>query len=244
LDNMDKTIDYYMGLPYTIEMVPGLESGWVVSIRELSGCISQGDSPQNAVDMIREAMCGWLEIALEDGLPIPEPRELEEYSGRFVVRVPRWLHRELARTSGQEGVSLNQFVSTALARAVGEYTPPPARPTARQSASTETTARLDAVRTASAALIAALKLERGEDARTMQLAEDIRRHLEPDPSGAAVPDARQRAVTPRRDRSQKGSLKSGVPASGSQYVISPQAGTVCLADGDAVDPPMGAASHG
>jgi antitoxin HicB len=138
---MDKTIDYYMGLPYTIEMVPGLESGWVVSVRELPGCISQGDSPQNAVDMIREAMCGWLEIALEDGLSIPEPRELEQYSGKFVVRVPRWLHRELVRTTDQEGVSLNQFVSTALARAVGEHSASVERAVTQASAASVTAAR-------------------------------------------------------------------------------------------------------
>jgi predicted HicB family RNase H-like nuclease len=33
--------------------------------------------------------------------------------------VPRSLHRDLARAAKQEGVSLNQFVNVALARAVG-----------------------------------------------------------------------------------------------------------------------------
>ena len=50
--------------------------------------------------MIRDAMRGWLEVALEDGIPVPEPRPLEAYSGKFVARVPRSLHRDLVRGRG------------------------------------------------------------------------------------------------------------------------------------------------
>jgi hypothetical protein len=40
-------------------------------------------------------------------------------SGRFVVRIPRGLHAELARQARDEGVSLNQYVATLLAGAAG-----------------------------------------------------------------------------------------------------------------------------
>lgn len=226
---MDKAIDYYMGLPYTIEMVPGLESGWVVSVRELPGCISQGDSPQNAVDMIREAMCGWLEIALEDGVPIPEPRELEEYSGKFVVRVPRWLHRELARTSGQEGVSLNQLVSTALARAVGERAALAAQPPAGVAAAI----KLEAVRSALAALTTSLR--QGDAMEATRLAGEMSLLLQADLPGGRPPAGRQQAAA-RRNRVQKGGPKSDMPLAGSPYIISRQPGALCLADGDAGQP--------
>ena len=48
----------------------------------------------------------------------PLPPE-EDYSGKFVVRVPRSLHRDLVETAEQEGVSLNQYINVVLARAVG-----------------------------------------------------------------------------------------------------------------------------
>jgi hypothetical protein len=51
-------------------------------------------------------------------MPIPEPRPEEEYSGKFVVRVPRSLHRELVETAEREGVSLNQYINVALAGVV------------------------------------------------------------------------------------------------------------------------------
>jgi antitoxin HicB len=120
---MEKTVEYYLSLPYTIELIVEPTGGWFVAVKELPGCMSEGDTPEEAVEMIRDAMRGWIEISLEDGNPIPEPRGLEDYSGKFVVRVPRSLHRELVERAAQEGVSLNQYVNVALAQAVGRSRP-------------------------------------------------------------------------------------------------------------------------
>jgi hypothetical protein len=65
-------------------------------------------------------MCAWLEVALEDGDSIPEPRPDEAYSGKFVVRVPKSLRRQLVENAEQEEVSLNQFINFALATSVSE----------------------------------------------------------------------------------------------------------------------------
>lgn len=118
---MEKTIDYYMNLPYTIELQRDAEEGWFVRVRELRGCMSQGDTAEEAIAMIREAMQLWLEVALEDNVPIPEPRPDEDYSGKFVVRVPRSLHRELVEEAAQQGTSLNQYINVTLARSVGRF---------------------------------------------------------------------------------------------------------------------------
>jgi antitoxin HicB len=114
-----------MRLPYTIELrnVPQ-DEGWFVRVKELEGCMSQGDTAEEAIEMIQEAMELWLEVALEEGIPIPEPRPDDDYSGKFVVRVPRSLHRDLVKTAEQEGVSLNQYINVALARAVGRPVAP------------------------------------------------------------------------------------------------------------------------
>ena len=115
----DFSAEYYLSLPYTIELKREAEGGWFVSVRELPGCMSAGDTPEDAAAMIRDAMAGWIEVALEDGQAIPEPRPLEEYSGKFVVRVPSSLHQDLVEMAEREGVSLNQYCNVALARAVG-----------------------------------------------------------------------------------------------------------------------------
>jgi antitoxin HicB len=117
---MAKSTEYYTNLPYTIEMRPSTGEGWFVRIRELSGCMSQGDTAEEAARNIREAMQLWIEAALEDGYPIPEPRPEEEFSGKFLVRVPRSLHRELAERAQQEGVSLNQLITSLIPRALAQ----------------------------------------------------------------------------------------------------------------------------
>ncbi|TDT16637.1 putative HicB family RNase H-like nuclease [Ilumatobacter fluminis] len=50
-----------------------------------------------------------------NGEPIPEPIADRRYSGKFNVRVPESLHRELALAAAEQGVSLNRLVSDRLA---------------------------------------------------------------------------------------------------------------------------------
>ena len=116
------TVDYYLNLPYTIEVVRDNDSeypGWVATVAELSGCMTQADTFEELGEMIDEAMHLWLEAALEDGIEIPEPRLEDDYSGKFVVRVPTSLHRTLAVQSEREGVSLNSYINVALASYTG-----------------------------------------------------------------------------------------------------------------------------
>lgn len=118
-----KDLNYYLSLPYTILLARDDEATWFARVLELPGCMTEGDNIAEAAEMIQDAMTGWLEVALEDGATIPEPRSNEDYSGKFVVRVPKSLHHDLALAAEREGASLNQFINTALARAVGRAEP-------------------------------------------------------------------------------------------------------------------------
>lgn len=128
-----RTLDEYLKLPYHIEIIRDEDEenpGWVARVIELPGCITQGDTFEELGEMIEDAMRGWIGVALEDGIPVPEPAPDEDYSGKFVVRLPRSLHRQLAETAEREGVSLNQFVNVALARAIERSSPSVAYPVA------------------------------------------------------------------------------------------------------------------
>lgn len=118
-----RSVDEYLDLPYTIEVLrddSDGQVGFVARVVELPGCITQADSYAELEEMIKDAMRGWIEVAVEDGQSIPEPQALETYSGRFVVRLPRSLHRRLAERAEREGVSLNALVGVALAQFVGQ----------------------------------------------------------------------------------------------------------------------------
>ncbi len=114
-----KDLGYYLNLPYTFEVVREDETTWFAQVRELPGCMTEGDSPADAMAMLQDALATWLEAALESAMVIPEPRPEEEYSGKFNVRMSRSLHRDLVQAAAREDVSLNQYVVTELARAVG-----------------------------------------------------------------------------------------------------------------------------
>jgi antitoxin HicB len=106
-----------MALPYTRELLPNEDGTWFARIVEFPGCMTEGDTQSAALEMLDEAMADWLTAKLEDGDPIPAPLAPEAFSGKFVVRASRSLHRDLARNAEREGVSLNQYVVTKLARA-------------------------------------------------------------------------------------------------------------------------------
>ncbi len=69
--------------------------------------------------MIEDAKRAWIEAALEEGIPVPPPRQTPDASGKFLVRMPRSLHRQVGEAAERDGVSLNAWVNVVLARAVG-----------------------------------------------------------------------------------------------------------------------------
>lgn len=111
----------YMKMPYT-RLVQEIndESGhyFYGRILELDGCQSTGDTLEELYENLNEAMEGYLEVKLENNLPIPLPDVLSNYSGKFVVRLPKTLHQRLVIEAEQEGVSLNQWALYKLASTI------------------------------------------------------------------------------------------------------------------------------
>jgi antitoxin HicB len=115
-----KNLDYYLSLPYGITLRKDDESDWVARVQELPGCTAHGETQAKALERLEEVKTAWIEDAIEAGDAIPEPNVEEELpSGKWLQRVPRSLHKSLTDTAKREGVSLNQFVTTLLAEAVG-----------------------------------------------------------------------------------------------------------------------------
>jgi antitoxin HicB len=106
-----------LALPYTRELVPEGDGTWYARVVELPGCMTVGDTRADALASLDDAMATWIESRLEDSEPVPEPAA--DFSGRFVVRVPKTLHRDLVKAASRNDISLNQFIATTLAQAVG-----------------------------------------------------------------------------------------------------------------------------
>ena len=56
---------------YTVIVEKGRESGYIAYAPALKGCVSQGETREQAMKNIKEAMEVYVEALLEDGLPVP-----------------------------------------------------------------------------------------------------------------------------------------------------------------------------
>lgn len=124
-----KTINDYLKLPYKFILQQETDGSYFISVKELPGCMSAGASPDEACEMIKDAMKDWIEECQKRGIPIPEPEsDDKKYSGRFITRVSPSLHKALAGLAQEQEISLNLLVNEILARAIGRqdgYSPEP-----------------------------------------------------------------------------------------------------------------------
>lgn len=81
------------------------------------GVVGYGSTQSEAIEDLLDAAPGFLEALIETGqeLPAPTPpREWDEFSGKFNVRVTKLLHAQLVRLAEAQSVSLNSLVQTIL----------------------------------------------------------------------------------------------------------------------------------
>lgn len=114
---MNKRLEYYLSLPYCLELIPDTEEGgFTARYPDLPGCITCSETMEGAVANAVDAKRAWIEAALEQGINIYDPADTSEYSGQFRLRMPKSLHRDLAVHAKQEGVSMNQYCLYLLAK--------------------------------------------------------------------------------------------------------------------------------
>ena len=114
-------IDY----PFTIHRLSTEEGGgYLAESLDLSGCMADGETVEDAIHNLEDAMISWIRTAQELGYTIPEPSNNSKFSGKWVIRTPRTLHRKLVEHSKKEGVSLNTLVVSLLSEGLGSKNHP------------------------------------------------------------------------------------------------------------------------
>ena len=124
-----RKLDY----PFTIHPLPAEEGGgYLIEFPDLPGCISDGDTPEEALANGRDALQSYLLTAKEFGDPVPTPGI--SASGQWRQRAPRSLHTRLAAQARREGVSLNTLALSMLAEGLGRraHKAPASRPASRK----------------------------------------------------------------------------------------------------------------
>lgn len=112
-------MENYKFTVYPIETSEGIE--WGVSFPDVPEVVGGGFTPQEAISEAQANLVIYFEYLKQQGEPIPYPKsnDLDNYSGKFLVRMAKSLHRKLDEMSKQEGISLNALVTGFLSEAVG-----------------------------------------------------------------------------------------------------------------------------
>lgn len=100
-------------------------SGFLITWPDLPGCMADGATEEEAIENGRDAFLCWMSATADMGDSIPTPKfktvaaDIAESSGKFVQRVPKSIHAQLAARAKQEGVSLNTLVLSFIANGLG-----------------------------------------------------------------------------------------------------------------------------
>ena len=113
---MSKLTDY----PFEVRPLSSEEGGgYLVSFLDFAECISDGETVADAIANGRDALKATVAALRAKKLPVPAPNSGGVASGKFVARVPKTVHAQLATRARAEGVSLNALVLTFIAQGLG-----------------------------------------------------------------------------------------------------------------------------
>ncbi len=127
----------YLAIFYPYE----LGAGYTVEFPDLPGCITQGSTLEEALEMAEDAASGWILSAIEDGEDVPSPSnnfdlkdfenavfinrvllDMEEYAKKYgekatkkTLSIPRWINTLAER----KNVNFSQVLQNALKKELG-----------------------------------------------------------------------------------------------------------------------------
>ena len=95
--------------------------GYLITFPDLPGCMSDGETIEEAMINGRDAFSAWMSARIHLGKPIPKPTRHGESADpvRLMQRLPRSLHANLVARAKAEGTSLNTLVTMLLAEGLG-----------------------------------------------------------------------------------------------------------------------------
>ena len=90
------------------------DDSFVARVAEFPSLAAHGDTQEEALSEIKDVVGFVLNDLKESDEPIPEPFGKRSFSGKLVLRMPEYMHRQLAIEAMQQGISLNQLLNLKL----------------------------------------------------------------------------------------------------------------------------------
>jgi predicted RNase H-like HicB family nuclease len=70
---VERRVQALLRRPYQMVIRGDPDEGYLAEAPELPNCFTAGETPEEALALLRDAMAGWFTVAVEHGLPVPDP---------------------------------------------------------------------------------------------------------------------------------------------------------------------------
>jgi len=109
LESLPKVEQYFYSVGWSEE-----DEAFVARVAEFPSLAAHGETQEDAMREIKNVVGFVLNDLQENNEPIPEPFGKRSFSGRLVLRMPEYMHRQLALEAMRQGISLNQLLNLKL----------------------------------------------------------------------------------------------------------------------------------
>jgi len=111
-----KNLNYYQNLPYTFIIDwSEADSCFLGSITELERNMTCGQTREEVLSNLKEALVSYVTTSLENNMEIPEPLNIKDFKGNITYRTSKERHYRLAKQAKLYGKSINAFIDEAIA---------------------------------------------------------------------------------------------------------------------------------
>ena len=116
-----KDLDYYLNLPYTyIIEWSDVDGCFLGSIVELERNMTCGQTREEVLSNLKDALASYITTSLDNAMGIPEPLKMEDFKGSITYRTSRERHYRLAKQAKLYGKSINAFIDEAIGEKLKE----------------------------------------------------------------------------------------------------------------------------
>ena len=106
-----KNLDYYLNLPYTYVIEwSDIDECFLGSIVELERNMTCGQTREEVLSNLKEAIISYVTTSLKNNMEIPEPLKIKDFKGNISYRTSKERHYRLAKQAKLYGKSINAFI--------------------------------------------------------------------------------------------------------------------------------------
>ena len=112
---MKKDLQYYLKLPYSYSINwSDVDQCYLGSIAEIEKNMTCGETPEETMSNLKDALKAYIKTSLDNKMPIPEPIRIGKYKGTITYRTTSTKHYYIVQFANDLGISVNALIDEAV----------------------------------------------------------------------------------------------------------------------------------